>query len=53
MITITETEAQDFYDMLLDHAKEFAPYDNIAMVDLLRNIADDFENMCHTKFSEE
>lgn len=53
MITITETEAQDFYTMLLDHIEDFESRNNDEVVDLLYNIADDFEDMCHTEFSEE
>lgn len=53
MITITETEAQDFYTMLLDYIKDYISYNNDGVVDLLYNIADDFEAMCHTTFSEE
>lgn len=53
MITITEEEAQGFYDMLLDYIKDYVSYNNDGVVDLLYNIADDFEDMCHTEFSEE
>lgn len=53
MITITETEAQDFYTMLLDYIEDFESRNNDEVVDLLYNIADDFEDMCHTEFSEE